>query len=64
MAKFQTKNYPCPHECGRPIETRIPNSLDDCGEKGYWDSAVQCPHCNKMNFKKVFPGGKIEIIKI
>lgn len=56
---MKTKEYSCP-TCKKPIETRVPERDMVNPEKGYWDSLVQCPHCEELNFKKVWPSGKIE----
>lgn len=57
---LKIKHYPCPH-CNTPIETRVPTKAL-VTDKGYWDSAVKCPSCGGLNFKKVWPGGKIESV--
>ena len=54
---FKIKRFKCPHCDGR-IEARVPTRALVTA-KGYWDSAVVCPHCNKLLFKKVWPNGKI-----
>ena len=57
---LRTKSYACPH-CHKPIETRVPTKKL-VSDKGYWDSAVMCPSCKGLNFKKVWPGGKVESV--
>ena len=59
---MKAKSYKCP-DCNNPIETMIPTK-DLVAQKGYWDSAVVCPHCKGSHFKKVCPGGKINIIRM
>lgn len=59
---MKTKNYKCP-DCNKAIETRIPTKAL-VSEKGFWDSLVECPHCKKLHFKKVWPNGKIEVLII
>ena len=47
--------YHCPH-CKSFIPTRRP-SKEDCGSKGYWDSATVCVECGKTAFVAVHISG-------
>lgn len=57
--KPRTKTYPCPG-CKKDVEAQVPTKAL-VGRKGYWDSAVRCPHCTNLHFKKIWPGGHVEI---
>lgn len=62
MIELKSKNFKCPH-CKAKLTTFIPTPKL-VSSKGYWDSLVICDKCHKALFKKVFPSGKIQTIKI
>jgi len=59
---METKTYKCPC-CNKTLSAKIPNQNAVTG-KGYWDGVTTCTHCNEEHFKKVWPSGKIEVVKL
>jgi len=55
----KTTFYTCLH-CLRAVETIQPNK-NEVSSKRYWDSLSLCPHCQGLNFVKVYPSGKTNV---
>jgi len=61
--RLKEKTYACPY-CKKGNMTTVPtNSLLAPGRK-YWDSATVCTQCKRVYFKKVYPDGKVQTIKM
>lgn len=57
----KTTFYTCQY-CNGKIETTQPN-VDSVDSRGYWDTIMECPKCNYLNFVKVYPNGKTKVKK-
>ena len=58
----KTAIYECAF-CKRDNETIKPRK-GMVDKRGYWDSVKICVECSRLNFVKVYPSGKTEVIKL